>query len=293
MRVASLGIFVNRQTVASGDQLHSLIKCRDAAEDLGHNADFIFPAEIKKVLKTDGLFIRHNTDPLNMAFVAAKMASLHNIPVIDDPSSIQICADKINMYYHLMKNGVPIPRTEFIGRKDVCPQRATELFDRWGTPLVLKEPGTSFSARVEKANDADEFVRLGKRFSRLSDIIVAQEFIRSSYDWRIGVLDGQLLYACKYHIPPETFKIQASVNGHIVYCRTESVPMDQVPSSVLETGLKAARSIGGGLYGVDLKESQGKVYVIEVNDNPSLDDGEDDHYPGIYHRIVRKLLESN
>jgi glutathione synthase/RimK-type ligase-like ATP-grasp enzyme len=122
---------------------------------------------------------------------------------------------------------------------------------------------------------------------------VAQEFIHSRYDWRIGVLDGQLLYACKYIIPPDTFKIQASVNGHLVYCQTESVPMERIPAAVLETGLKAARSIGNGLYGVDLKECEEKVYVIEVNDNPSLESGEDTCYPDIYERIVTKLLESN
>jgi glutathione synthase/RimK-type ligase-like ATP-grasp enzyme len=291
--MANLGIFVNRQTVSNAEQLSALLRCRDAAEELGHEADFIFPTEIKRVLKSDGLFIRHNTDPMNMAFVAAKMASLHSIPVIDDPNSIRICADKVNMYYHLQKNDVPIPRTEFLSKKDVTADIGKMLFDRWGTPLVLKEPGTSFSARVEKAKDVPEFLKTGRRFIKMSDWIVAQEFIHSRYDWRIGVLDGQLLYACKYIIPPDTFKIQASVNGHLVYCQTESVPMERIPAAVLETGLKAARSIGNGLYGVDLKECEEKVYVIEVNDNPSLESGEDTCYPDIYERIVTKLLESN
>lgn len=291
--MANLGIFVNRQTVSNAEQLSALLRCRDAAEELGHEADFIFPTEIKRVLKSDGLFIRHNTDPMNMAFVAAKMASLHNIPVIDDPNSIRICADKVNMYYHLQKSDVPIPRTEFLSKKDLTADTGKMLFDRWGTPLVLKEPGTSFSARVEKAKDVAEFLKTGRRFIKMSDWIVAQEFINSRYDWRIGVLDGQLLYACKYIIPPDTFKIQASVNGHLVYCQTESVPTEKIPAAVLETGLKAARSIGNGLYGVDLKECEEKVYVIEVNDNPSLESGEDTCYPDIYERIVTKLLESN
>ncbi len=291
--MSNLGIFVNRQTVSNAEQLQALLKCRDAAEELGHSADFIFPNEIKRILKSDGIFIRHNTDPMNVAFVAAKMASLHNIPVIDDPSSIQICADKINMYYHLMKNNVSIPRTEFLSRKDITEARGQQLLDEWGTPLVLKEPSTCFSARVEKSKDAKEFVHIGRRFSHMSDWIVAQEFIRSSYDWRIGVLGGQLLYACKYIIPQDSFKIQAQVDGHLVYCQTESVPMEKIPATVLETGLKAGRSIGNGLYGVDLKECDGKVYVIEVNDNPSLESGEDSCYPDIYHKIVRRLLECN
>jgi len=291
--MSNLGIFVNRQTVSNAEQLQALIKCRDAAEELGHSADFIFPSEIKRILKSDGIFIRHNTDPMNVAFVAAKMAALHNIPVIDDPSSIQICADKINMYYHLMKNNVSIPRTEFLSRKDITEARGQQLLDEWGTPLVLKEPSTCFSARVEKSKDAKEFVHIGRRFSHMSDWIVAQEFIRSRYDWRIGVLGGQLLYACKYIIPQDSFKIQAQVDGHLVYCQTESVPVENIPSEVLETGLKAGRAIGNGLYGVDLKECEGKVYVIEVNDNPSLESGEDSCYPEIYHKIVKRLLECN
>jgi glutathione synthase/RimK-type ligase-like ATP-grasp enzyme len=65
----------------------------------------------------------------------------------------------------------------------------------------------------------------------------------------------------------------------------------RIPPSVLEAGLKAARAIGNGLYGVDIKECEDGAYVIEVNDNPSLESGEDGCYPKIYHRIVEFLLE--
>ena len=37
--------------------------------------------------------------------------------------------------------------------------------------------------------------------------------------------------------------------------------------------LKAARLMGNGLYGVDLKQSGDQVVVIEVNDNPNVDAG--------------------
>ncbi len=53
----------------------------------------------------------------------------------------------------------------------------------------------------------------------MSDWIVIQQFVESTYDWRVGILGGKLLYACKYTIPSVTFKIQASVNGHVVYLR--------------------------------------------------------------------------
>lgn len=44
----------------------------------------------------------------------------------------------------------------------------------------------------------------------------------------------------------------------------------------LMTAVKAARLIGDGLYGVDLKDTPRGPLVIEVNDNPNLDGGVED-----------------
>ena len=285
-----LGIFVNRQTLSSSEQLTALVKCRDVAESLGYTVEFIFPVDIKKIPKLDALFIRANTDPMNITYVAARIASLYGVPVIDDPDSIRICADKINMYMHLMKKEISMPRTIFLNKKEIDAERIKAIFKELGKPVVLKEPSTSFSARVEKVASVTGFLKVARRFQKLSDWIVVQEYIESKYDWRIGVLNGELLYACRYIIPSETFKIQASVNGHIVYCDVESVPMDQVPQNVIDLGMEAGKAMGHGLYGVDIKESNGKLYVIEVNDNPSLEGGEDSNYPDMYRKIVSYLM---
>lgn len=288
--MSKLGIFVNRQTLSSSEQLTAVVKCRDAAESMGHTAEFIFPVDMKKIPKLDALFIRANTDPMNITYVASRIAQMYGVPVIDDPGSIQICADKINMYMHLMKNNVSMPRTKFLKKKELDEGLAEDLFEELGTPLVLKEPSTSFSARVEKVSNVDELQKIAKRFFKLSDWIVVQEYIESRFDWRVGVINGELLYACRYIIPSETFKIQASVNGHIVYCDVESVPAEQVPVGIIELGRQAGNAIGKGLYGVDIKESNGKLYVIEVNDNPSLEGGEDAHYPDMFQKIISYLM---
>lgn len=288
--MSKLGIFVNRQTLSSSEQITAVIKCRDVAESMGHTVEFIFPVDMKKIPKLDALFIRANTDPMNATYVVARMAQMYGIPVIDDPGSIRICADKINMYMHLMKNNVSMPQTQFLKKKELDEVQAVRLFLELGTPLVLKEPSTSFSARVEKVGSVEELLKMARRFFKLSDWIVVQEYIESRFDWRVGVIGGQLLYACRYIIPSETFKIQASVNGHVVYCDVESVPADQVPSDVIDLGLKAGNAMGKGLYGVDIKESNGKLYVIEVNDNPSLEGGEDAHYPDMFGKIISYLM---
>ena len=288
--MSRLGIFVDRKTLSNAEQLTALIHCRDVAEAMGHNAEFLFPVDINKIPRMDALFIRARTDPKNITYVAARMAEFHGIPVIDDANSIQVCGDKINMYSHLIRKDVALPRTVFLQKTDLTVEKVTGLFDTLGTPLILKEPSTSFSQRVEKVSDIAEFFRVARRFSRMSDRIVVQQFVESRYDWRVGVLNGKLLYACKYTIPSVTFKIQASVNGHIVYCGVESMPESAVPPHVVQLGIDAARAIGTGLYGVDIKNNNGDACVIEVNDNPSLESGEDACYPRIYEQIIGHLF---
>jgi glutathione synthase/RimK-type ligase-like ATP-grasp enzyme len=288
--MSRLGIFVDRRTLSNSEQLNALIRCRDVAESMGHDAEFLFPVDITKIRRMDALFIRARTDPMNITYVAASMAALHGIPVIDDPQSIQICGDKINMYSHLIKKGVSMPRTEFVSKNELSVERVSRLFDDLGTPLIIKEPSTSFSLRVERVTDIAGFFRVAQRFIKMSDWIVVQQFVESKYDWRVGVLGGRLLYVCKYTIPSVTFKIQASVNGHIVYCGVESLPADQVPSHVIRLGIEAADAIGNGLYGVDIKNNNGDACVIEVNDNPSLESGEDACYPRVYEQIVTHLF---
>ena len=288
--MSNLGIFVDRTTLSHSEQLNALIRCRDIAEGMGHDVDFIFPVDINKIPKMDALFIRARTDPLNVTYVAARMADFHGIPVIDDPCSIRICSDKVNMYSHLIKKNISLPKTVFLSKTNLTLEAVTHLFDELGSPLIVKEPSTSFSLRVEKVNDIAGFFRVARRFIKLSDWIVVQQYIESRYDWRIGILGGKLLYACKYTIPTATFKIQASVNGHLVYCGVESVSPDKVPPHVIDLGIAAANAIGRGLYGVDIKNNNGDAYVIEVNDNPSIESGEDDCYPRVFEQIVSYLF---
>ena len=288
--MSKLGIFVDRKTLSNSEQLSALIHCRDVAESRGHSVEFLFPVDINKIPKMDALFIRARTDPMNITYVAARMADFHGIPVIDDSDSIQICGDKINMYSHLQRKHVSLPKTVFLSKNDLSVERVSQLFDTLGTPLIVKEPSTSFSLRVEKVMDIAGFFKVARRFIKMSDWIVVQQFVQSTYDWRVGVLGGKLLYVCKYTIPSVTFKIQASVNGHIVYCGVESVPESAVPPHVIQLGIDAANAIGNGLYGVDIKNNNGDACVIEVNDNPSLESGEDAHYPKVYERIVDHLF---
>src|SRR5262245_57521572 len=267
------------------------MRYRAAAEELGHRADYLFRRELRRIPKYDAVLIRALTDPLNSSYVAARIAEMHGKPVIDDSRSIRICCDKIHMQRRVAAAGVATPRTVYCTAAEVTRARGRALLDELGPRLVLKAPNSSFSQHVELAMTPADFERVGRRFLRRADRLVVQEFVESTFDWRIGVLDGQPLFAVRYVIPEETFKIMAIVDGKMRVCRVEPVRLADAPPGIVAAAVAAANAIGRGLYGVDLKDAGGRGVVIEVNDNPTINAEEEDCFaPDLYLRIVRHLL---
>jgi glutathione synthase/RimK-type ligase-like ATP-grasp enzyme len=287
-----LAIYVERYTIGRAAEFEALVRYRAAAERLGHKVEFLFRHDLRKIPEFDAVFIRALTDPLNSAYVAARMAELQGLPVIDDPSSIVICCDKVNMYQRMMAAGVPIPKTVFVREAELSEATAGGVFEQLGCPIILKAPTSSFSAAVEKVSSAAEFVEVGRRFLRRAERIVAQNFMPSSFDWRVVTLAGRALAVCKYGIPEKSFKIIAMIDGKLTYKPVEAIPLRQADPRLIAVALKAAAAVGDGFYGVDLKQHGDVFTVIEVNDNPTVDAGAEDQYaPTLYEDVVRHLLE--
>ena len=116
----------------------------------------------------------------------------------------------------------------------------------------------------------------------------------TEYDWRIGVLNGEAIYACRYFMAKSHWQIynhsarsKSNSSGN-----ADAFAINDVPKKVIKTALKAARCMGDGFYGVDLKSSGDRVVVIEVNDNPSIDKGVEDLNEGtaLYQKIMQTFL---
>lgn len=289
--MADIGVFVERYTINSSEQMGALMRLGQVAHRLGHRLDFIFRPDMYKIPDYDAVFIRALTDPLNSAYIAARIAEMNGIRVIDDPDSIFICCDKVNMYSHLKRAGVPMPQTAILKETDLTVERAEQLFAELGNPLVLKAPNSSFSMYVEKVSTAEDFVKVGNRYLRRADRIVAQRFVQSQFDWRVGVLGGEPLYVCQYVIPKRRWKIMTyTEGGRAIYGAVKGLKLDQADPKLLETAKQAAAAIGRGLYGVDLKQIGSDFIVIEVNDNPTISEREEDQEaPELYEKLIRFL----
>ena len=76
------------------------------------------------------------------------------------------------------------------------------------------------------------------------------------------------------------------------YGKVEAVAIENVPTPAIDLAVRATSLIGNGLYGVDLKEIDGRFYVMEINDNPNIEAGYEDTVlkDGLYAAIIDYFL---
>ena len=292
--MARIACFVERYNFSDPKESRALENFRRVAHEKGHTFDFMFREGISEIPKYDAVFIRATTDPLFTAYVVSKTAWELGLKVIDDPESIQICGNKIHLYDLFKKYDVPHIPTLFLNKDEIHHKRFLEIFENLGKPVVIKAPYTSFSRYVEKVACESSFRDVAKRFCRKSDLLAVQTFMPTAFDWRVGILNRQVLYVCKYMIPKGRWKHGCKRRGKptFIWGRTFSLRRENAPSALKETALKACDVIGKGLYGVDIKEIDGKYLVVEVNDNPSIYAGYEDYRnKDLYGKIVDYLAD--
>jgi len=148
----------------------------------------------------------------------------------------------------------------------------------------------AFSQGVVKVETEAALYDEAERLLTKSELIIAQPYMPTEFDWRVGVFDGEPLWACRYYMAEGHWQILRNLaNGRRRSGRVVAVPLPEVPRQVVRTAVRASRLIGDGLYGVDLKQIGRHVHLIEVNDNPSIDCGYEDKLLGdeLYARIMR------
>lgn len=244
------------------------------AAKMGVEVEPIGKRDLPKLANYDALFIRETTTISNHTYRFARRAQQEGMPVIDDPLSMIRCTNKVYLNELMDAHHVPVPPTVMIaGAADL--QLAADML---GFPLVLKIPDSAFSRGVKKANDFEELKTLAAKWLEDSDLLIAQKYSPTDYDWRIGVLGGQPLFAVQYLMAKKHWQIvNHDRRGKPDEGGFRAFTLAQAPAHVVETAVRAARCVGDGLYGVDLKEMpSGEIYVIEVNDNPNLEHGVED-----------------
>ena len=287
-RFHDLAILVDSHEQNAPSNKKALEHFISAGEALGLNVDLIEKTDSKSIGEYDALFIRATTAVNHYTYRLSRRAAQENLVVIDDPQSIIKCSNKVYLAELLKSHQILTPKTLFISKYD------PELPDDIEFPCVLKKPDSAFSHGVLKIDDLKALQKSLIQFFKTSDLVLIQPFIPTEFDWRIGILDNKPIFACRYYMAQNHWQIynwgakQEKIEG-----KTEAIPINDVPESIVKTALKSTHFIGDGLYGVDIKSCGDKNYVIEINDNPNVDCGLEDQVGGekLYEQIMNVFLQ--
>jgi glutathione synthase/RimK-type ligase-like ATP-grasp enzyme len=261
--------------------------CTTAAA-MGMRAEVIGRDDLARLPAFDALLIRDTTHVNHYTYQFARHAAAEGLVVVDDPDSILKCTNKVYLNELLARHQVLVPRTLVVDRDGAAERIASQL----GFPCIVKQPDGAFSIGVDKVESREALERaLGRCFER-SALVLAQEWLPTPFDWRVGVLDGRALYVCKYMMAPGHWQVVKRERGRKVEGATVAMPVGEAPEAVVRAAVRAAGLIGDGLYGVDLKQVGERCYVIEVNDNPNIDAGNEDSVLGdaLYREVLGVLL---
>jgi glutathione synthase/RimK-type ligase-like ATP-grasp enzyme len=261
------------------EALQRLVK---AAPLVGLEAELIGPDALERLAEFDALFNRASPEVNGVVYEFVRRAESLGMPVVDDPESILKCLNKVYMHELMNRHRIPTPKTLTVHRGNV-----DQIVATLGLPCVLKLPDSGFGLDVVKIETEDQLHPQAERFFKVSELFVAQEWLPTGFDWRVGIYDGRPLFVAKYFMAPGHWKIINAEEG-MAEGKTQAMAIGEAPAKVIDMAVRAANLIGRGLYGVDLKQVEDRVYLIEVNCNPNLDAGNEDQVLG--EALYREIL---
>ncbi|MCF6436270.1 MULTISPECIES: RimK family protein [Pseudoalteromonas] len=285
-----MAILVDPQEPSPPSDDDAIAKFVKAARKNGIHAQVKTIHTLDDINQYDALFIRQTTAIDHVTYRLASKAEGAGVVVMDDATSILRCCNKVYLHDAFSYNKVPTLKTQVVS--DASEHTLMQLEQLFSYPMVLKMPEGSFSRGVYKVKERQQLIERLEELLAESALVLVQEYLYTDFDWRIGVLNGRAIYACRYHMARNHWQIYNHDSKRFSSGGFETLPTFEVPRAVLSAALKACKVIGNGLYGVDIKEVNGKAYVIEVNDNPSIDHKVEDAYLGneLYMLIMAEFV---
>ena len=185
-----------------------------------------------------------------------RFVDAYDVPVVNDPETAAVCADKARNSLVLAESGVPTPATEVTFTKE----SAMESIEEFGYPCVLKPVIGSWGRLMAKIDSRDAAEAILEHKETLGHyehkVFYIQEFVeKPGRDIRVVATDGDPIAAMARS--SEHWLTNAARGAE-----TEAIEMTPEMADLVE---RASEAVGGGLLGVDLMETGDSYTVHEVN----------------------------
>jgi len=182
-------------------------------------------------------------------------AERNGLPVFNPPSAIEKALDKYYALTLLEENNIPVPRTVVVEDSD----EALDAFDSLGGDIVVKPMFGSRGIGITHMDDRDIAERVFRELQYFRHILYIQEFIQhGNRDIRAFVV-GESVVAAMYR-SAKGWKTNVSQGA-------SPIPV-KLADELSNLAVKAAKTIGCKIAGVDILETQAGPLICEINSQP-------------------------
>tara|TARA_R100001039_G_C1853562_1_gene114875 strand:+ start:1888 stop:3345 length:1458 start_codon:yes stop_codon:yes gene_type:complete len=185
---------------------------------------------------------------------------------LNSAAAIGHSRDKLYSLQHLLQQGLPIPTTGFAD----SPLDSDDLIDMVnGAPLVVKLLEGPQRRGVVLAESKTAAESLINAFKSLQANLLVQEYVKEAEgkSLRLLVVDSKVVCAVERQALPGQFRSNRQHGTSIVAAR--------ISSEERRIAIKAAKSMGLRVAGIDIIRARKGPLLLEVSSSPSLDDMED------------------
>jgi len=258
-------------------ELYSTRRLLEAAEKHGHEAHVIDHLRCNIEIEQKGPSLYYGSDYLvgfdaviprigaSVTFYGtAVVRQFEMMKVFSVVSSRGIVhsRDKLRCLQVLSKEGIGLPKTVFTNYS-----RNVEhvVESAGGAPVVLKLLEGTQGLGVVLAENQNAAQSVLEAFNGLKARVIVQEFIREAKgaDIRAFVVDGEVVGSMKRQGKEGEFRSNLHRGGYAMQIELTDEERD--------TAIRAAQTVGLGVAGVDLLQSERGPLVLEVNSSPGLE----------------------
>jgi len=191
--------------------------------------------------------------------------------------------DKLRSLQILSRAGLGLPKTVFSNYS----KEVSGIIDKvGGAPLVIKLLEGTQGLGVMLADNRNSAESILEAFNGLQARVIVQEFIKEAKgaDIRAFVVDGVVVGAMKRQAKEGEFRSNLHRGG--------SANIIELTDEEENAAIRAAKSLGLGIAGVDMLQSARGPLILEVNSSPGLEGIENATGKDIAGQII-KYLERN
>ena len=193
-----------------------------------------------------------------------EMLRLKNVYMINSRHAMEICSDKWLNYIYMKNSGLRQPRTALITSEETIDIPIKEVGGKY--PMILKTVGGTRGVGVVFIESFKSLLTSLQLIYKIDEDIglVLQEYIKTSFDVRAIVFNGEVIAQLKRPVISGDFRSNIS-QGTL----PEKIKLTELERSEC---IKAGKSVEGQLVGVDFIPSKDREkippYFIEVNGSP-------------------------